>query len=102
MNYEIKYLPLAEKDLRDIVSYISYNLKAPRAALKLVNQLDDAISLLPLFPYAHQIFAPLEPLDAEYRVLPVKNYLVFYVVKEAEIEIHRIIFAKMDLDRLKR
>ena len=39
----------------------------------------------------------MEPLESEYRMLPVKNYIVFYVVTEHEVEIHRIIYAKMNI-----
>ena len=41
-------------------------------------------------------------IETEYRALPVKNYLVFYVVKEDEVEIHRIVYAKMDLGKIIR
>jgi toxin ParE1/3/4 len=42
-------------------------------------------------------------LEADYRILPIKNYLVFYVVTEHEVEICRIIYAKMDMEnRIKK
>jgi toxin ParE1/3/4 len=37
MKYDIKYLPLASKDLSNIVSYIADELKAPKAATDLIN-----------------------------------------------------------------
>jgi len=42
----------------------------------------------------------LKPIKTEYRVLTVKNYLVFYVVLEETIEIHRIIYRKRNLSQL--
>ena len=39
---------------------------------------------------------------AEYRMLPVKNYLVFYVVTEHDVEIHRIVYSKMDITKIIR
>ena len=46
MMHKLNYLPLAQKDLRNITSYIADNLKAPKAAMYLVDTLDNAISRL--------------------------------------------------------
>jgi plasmid stabilization system protein ParE len=46
------------------------------------------------------IMDKLKYLPLALRMLPVKNYLVFYVVTEHEVEIHRIIYAKMNLEKL--
>lgn len=98
--HKLIYLPLAQKDLRDIINYIADILKAPKAARDLVDLLDSSISRLALFPYSCKVYQPIEPLKDEYRVLPVKNYLVFYVANEQEVEIHRIVYAKMNLEKL--
>ncbi|MBM7583132.1 plasmid stabilization system protein ParE [Caldicoprobacter guelmensis] len=98
--YEIRYLPLASKDLADIITYIVDELKSPKAAMDLINALDDAISRLAQFPYSCRVYKTEKPLENEYRVLPVKNYLVFYVVKEQVVEIHRVVYAKMDINKL--
>ena len=95
--YKLKYLPLAQKDLRDITSYIADNLKAPKAAMDFINTLDNSISRLQQFFYSCKLYQPQESLKTEYRLMPVKNYLVFYVVIENEVEIHRIVYAKMNL-----
>lgn len=98
--YEIRYLPLATKDLADITSYIAGHLKAPKAAMDLLNALDESISRLEHFPFSCRVYQPIKALEPEYRLLPVKNYAVFYVVKEQTVEIHRIVYAKMDLTKL--
>lgn len=98
--HKLKYLPLALEDLRDIIEYIVNTLKAPKAAMDLVDALDDSISRIEKFPYSCRVYQPAEPLETEYRMLSVKNYLVFYVVTEHDVEIHRIIYAKMNLEKL--
>lgn len=98
--YEIRYLPLAMKDLTDITAYIADHLKAPKAALNLLNALDESISRLEQFPYSCKVYQPIKELENEYRLLPVKNYAVFYVVKEKVVEIHRVVYAKMDLTKI--
>ncbi len=91
--YEIVYLPIAKQDITDIILYISDQLNAPKAAMDLLNAFDHSISLLSEFPYAHKIYRPLRALEEEYHMLPVKNYAVFYIVREQEkvVEIHRVI-----------
>lgn len=95
--YKLKYLPLAISDLSDITSYIA---EVPKAAMDLVDDLDHSIAQLQQFPYSCRVYQGIEQIGTEYRILPVKNYLVFYVVIEHEVEIHRIIYAKMNLERV--
>jgi toxin ParE1/3/4 len=98
--YKIRYLSIAQKDLQDIVVYILENLKSPKAAMDFINTLDESILRLKQYPYSCALYQPKEPLELEYRFLPVKNYLVFYVVTENTVEIHRIVYVKMDLEKL--
>ena len=100
MIEEIKYLPSFQQELDAVVDYISLTLEAPRAALNLVNKLDTEIKRLKEFPNAHRLYRPIKPIKTQYRILTVKNYLVFYVVLEKHIEIHRIIYNKRNLSQL--
>src|SRR5690625_1411172 len=98
--YRLKYLPLALNDLRDITDYIADTLKAPKAAVDLLDVLEESISRLKQFPYSCKIYQPVSDKENEHRILPNKNYIVFYVVNEEVVEIHRIVYAKMDLTRV--
>ncbi len=100
--YEITYLPIAEQDIAEIIIYISNQLKAPKAAIELLDAFDHSILLLQEFPYTHKIYRLTKPLEEEYRLLPVKNYAVFYVVREQDksVEVHRVVYAKMDLSQI--
>lgn len=95
--YRLQYLPLALNDLRDITEYIAETLKAPKAARDLLDAIDSSISRLQHFPYSCKVYQPVKGLENEFRLLLVKNYAVFYVVKEHVVEIHRVIYSKMDL-----
>ena len=97
---EIKYLPSFQQELNTIVEYITFTLKAPQAASDLLDELEKSIHNLRNFPLAHRLYRPIKPIATEYRVLTVKNYLVFYVVLEETIEIHRIIYKKRNLSQL--
>jgi addiction module RelE/StbE family toxin len=97
---EISYLPSFQQDLSAIVDYITFTLEAPRSALNLLDELEKSISDLKIFPLAHRLYRPIKPIPTEYRMLTVKSYLVFYVVLEDTIEIHRIIYKKRNLSQL--
>ena len=97
---DIKYLPSFQQELGSIMEYITFTLEAPRAALNLLDELEKAINNLKNSPLAHRLYHPIKPIQTEYRVLTVKNYLVFYVVLDETIEIHRIIYKKRDLSKL--
>jgi addiction module RelE/StbE family toxin len=99
---EIKYLPSFQQELNAIVDYITFILEAPQAASNLLDELERSINDLKIFPLAHRLYHPIRPIPTEYRVLTVKNYLVFYVVLGETIEIHRIIYKKRNLSQLIR
>jgi toxin ParE1/3/4 len=98
--YEIRYLPIARRDLIDIINYIMNHLKAPKAASNLLDEIEKSILLLGEFPFSCRVYQLSRNLKTEYRLLSVKNYAIFYVVEESKIEIHRIIYAKMDLNKV--
>ena len=93
-KYDINYLPSAEKDLNDIMSYIqSDNLKV---ALNLLNDIDKNISQLKTFPFKGKKPDDDYLQSKGYRMLIVNSYIIFYIVFEnkKEIEIRRIIHGK--------
>ena len=100
MTYKIQYLPIAREDIEQIVLYISECLYAPNAALDLLNKIDKTIDNLKTFPLAHPVHETTKSLDFEYRMILVKNYLIFYVVTKDIVEIQRVLYSKMDLTRL--
>lgn len=61
--YEIRYLPLARKDLADIISYIAEDLKAPKAAMDLLDSLDKSISGFGQFLYSYEVYQPIKALS---------------------------------------
>jgi plasmid stabilization system protein ParE len=101
MTYKINYLPIARTDLIEIIDYISNHLKAPRAAINLIEEFNKSILRLQEFPYSCKVYnSKVKTLENEYRVLQVKNYMVFYIIKKNEVEIYRVIYSKMDIDKI--
>lgn len=102
MMYKVQFLPVAKNDLTEIAGYISAELNAPDAALKLAEKIVQGTQRLSEFPYSYHVYTPIRPLTQEYRRLRVENYLVFYCVDEAEktVTVMRIIYAKRDFEKL--
>lgn len=100
--YELAYLPIAQKDMVEIVRYISRELQNPTAAERLASELVEAAESLVRFPYAQPVYLPIHPLKYEYRKLLVRNHLMLYWVDEDKkrITIARVIYAKRDYGQL--
>lgn len=100
--YKLEYLPIAQRDMVEIVRYISAELSNPAAAENLTAKLVDAAESITEFPYANPVYTPLRSLKREYRKLPVENYLIFYWVDENEklVTVARVIYARRDYNRL--
>jgi plasmid stabilization system protein ParE len=89
-RYKVRILPKAQEDMAEVVDYL--NTLSPQAALNYYDLLTKKISSLSNMP---QRFAMLKDNQLQlrgYRCLPVKNYLVFYVITGASVQIRRIIF----------
>ena len=100
--YRLEYLPVAQKDMIEIVKYISEELQNPDAANPLATELIHAAESVITFPYAPPVYQPLRPLRHEYRKILVKNFLMFYWVDEEKklVTIARVVYAKRDIRRL--
>ena len=98
--YNIVYLPIARQDIIEIITYISDFLKSPQAALDLLDWLVRSILRLQDFPYSCKVYQPVKQLTKEYRVMAVKNYLVFYIINDSSkiVEVYRILYARKNLD----
>ncbi len=91
-KYQIKYVPSAEQDLIEIIDYVLQD--DPEAAINLLNQIDESISILGYFPNRGTIPKDIRLQALNYRVIINGNYLIFYVVFDDMVEIRRVLHAK--------
>ena len=100
--YKVEYLPVARKDMLEIVRYISGELKNPNAADRLAVELINAMENVLTFPYRAPVYQPIRPLKHEYRKILVHNYLMFYWVDEDKelVTVARVVYAKRDYSRV--
>lgn len=54
------------------------------------------------FPFAHHLSDNPTLRDKGYRIFPIRNYYIFYIVleEEKEVQIHRILYNKMDFTKI--
>ena len=100
MNFEVKITAQAEEDLRGIFEYISYQIKSPESAAGQLDRLEERILALETMPDRYRVYAK-EPWHSRgLRVMPVDNYLVFYITdREAQtVNIIRVMYGGRDID----
>lgn len=79
----IAYTVKARQDLRDIYDYIANELLAPETARRMTERIMRDIRTLESMPERNALYQK-EPWRSEgLRFLPVKNYLVFYLINGA-------------------
>jgi addiction module RelE/StbE family toxin len=98
-KYEIEYLPIADRDLTEIFSYIAVDLAAPQAATNFLEKMEKAVQALETFPYAYPIYhsAEIHTEPFEFRSLIMGSYLIFYYVTENTVTIARVVYGKRDM-----
>ena len=99
--YEVVYLPTARKQLMEAVVYIATELSAPDAAESLLDAVDEQVGELCVHPYRYPVYPALYAMKHEIRFFPVKNYLLFYVVKEEQktVEIWRFLHQLQNVNK---
>lgn len=98
-KYSITYLPLFYKDMDKITTYISKTLKNKTAANNLINEIQQKIEKRSYTPNSYEIYPSISKKHQYYRIY-VKNYIVFYIVKDNVMEVRRILYNKRDFNNL--
>ena len=100
MIYEVITTDQADADLRGIYEYIAFELLSPDNAAGQLDRLEEHIIGLEKFSGKFRLYEK-EPWHSRgLRVMPVDNYLVFYILdKDAGIvTVIRVIYAGRDVD----
>jgi addiction module RelE/StbE family toxin len=82
MPYRIVPSGRARKDILDIVAYITHDMDSPEAARKLLTDINKHINSLDTMPKRFALVADERLAQKGFRSIPVKKYLIFYVVDE--------------------
>ena len=88
----------AEQDIAQAARYIAKELQNPIAANKLLDDIDSAVASLEKMPKKHALVKNVHLASLGFRLLPVHNYLIFYIVREDKksVVIERFLHSRRD------
>ena len=78
-KYRVIIADRADQDLRGIFEYIAFELLSPDNAAGQLDRIEAAIEKLDTFPERHRHYEDEHLNSRNLRVLPVDNYVVFYI-----------------------
>lgn len=93
-KYNIEYSKESKEDLVGIKQYIKYNLQEPDTAQKLISKIKNEINKLEHNPKIYSIIDDDIIKKLEIRKLIVDNYIVFYRIKNDNIQIVRVMYGR--------
>ncbi len=99
-RYEIIYLPTFISQFNNILYYITYELKNKIAADKFYSEVVKQIEIRSEAPELYEVFKTIRNGEIKYYKINVKNYTIFYVVKDNVMEIRRIYYSQRNFDNL--
>lgn len=101
MNYEIRLTPDAKADLRGIFEYIAYDLQSAQNAAGQLDRLEQSIASLNHMPERFRVYENEPWHSRNLRIMPVDNYLVFYIPDHAEkiVAVIRVMYGGRDIDK---
>ena len=96
--YNIDITSLAETDILEAAKYIKEQLLNPSAADNLVDAVDKAVNSLKVMPSRHALVRDDSLASLGIRFMPVKNYLIFFTVREERktVVIQRFLYGRRD------
>ena len=97
-KYSVEVSEPAERDIHDIVRYISAQLLVPITAAKMMGEIEDALKGLSDMPQRVPSVMDERLASMGYHKLLVKNYIVFFTIDESAkvVDVHRILYARRD------
>ena len=99
-KYEIIYLPTFISQFNNILYYITYELRNKIAADNFYNDVVKQIEIRSNAPKSYEVFKTIKSGKIKYYKINVKNYTIFYVVKDNVMEIRRIYYSQRNFDNL--
>ena len=97
-KYKLRYLPLFEVDLTEIIDYIAFSLNNPIAADNLLDEIEEAILNRLNCPEAFEHYHSQHEREYPYYRIYVGNFVIFYVVIDNVMEVRRILYEKQEMN----
>ena len=100
MKYRVLTTEKAEEDLSSIADYLIYKLLAGETALKQIGRIEQAVMSLEEMPERYRVYDKEPWKERNLRIMPVDNYLVFYIPQNEEkaVTVIRVMYGRRDID----
>lgn len=101
MKYSIVLTETAQADLSAIFRYIAVDLQSVQNANAQLSRIEKAIASLDQMPERYRVYDRKNWRKRNLRIMPVDNYLVFYVPTQEDttVTVMRIMYGGRDIDR---
>ena len=102
MTFTIHITHKGEQDIIEAADHIEFTLLNPAAADSLLDTIEEEIGNLSFMPKKHQIIDDPVLKEWKIRMIPVKNYLAFYVIDENSHTVHivRFLYGRRNWQRI--
>ena len=99
-KYTIKYTATFTNQLNNILKYFIQKFKNKIVAENFYNSVITKIEQRSKSPESYEKYKSIRKRNNIYYRIYVKNYTIFYVVRDNTIEIRRILYTKRNFDKL--
>ena len=97
-KYDIKFTELFYRDLNSITKYIKYELGNNIAANKLLDEVIQKTYKRADNPASYEKYPSIRKRNDTYYRIYVKNYTIFYVLKENTMEVRRMLYSRRNIN----
>ena len=99
-TYQLRYLPLFEQDLLEIIGYLNNALQNPDAAQSFLTNLENAILKRLKHPLSFEPYPSSRQRKNLYYRIYVSNYTAYYVVIGDIMEMRRLLYSPRNHDSI--
>ena len=96
MNYKIHITQIAERDIEEASDYIDFTLMNPAAIDAMLDEIEEKVSALSAMPAKYALVKDRVLRVWKIRLIPIKNYLLFFMIKEKTVYIVRFLHERRD------
>jgi toxin ParE1/3/4 len=93
-KYSVLIYPTAENDLIEMKDYFENKLKT--TVNNLFEKFDRQVDLIEDNPFIYPLVKDPYLNQLGYRMIPVDNFLLFYIISDNTVQIHRFLYGKRD------
>lgn len=97
-HYKVKIYPTAQQDLKDIVDYL--NTLSSEAATSYYDEIVEKVQSLSSMPERYPLCRDQQLRLRGYRKLVIRQYIVFFVIRDNTVQIRRILYGRRQYESL--